>query len=107
MAVIERREKRSFRFDTELSLAWLAAESKLQVDAGALRQDLIDIVAEFSYRLYENQMRIRECAIKIEMVRIAAAVLGGYVAIGILVVLTDAIFAAAIPGFRAMTTPPL
>ena len=41
------------------------------------------------------------------MVRIAAAVLGGYVAIGILVVLTDAIFAAAIPGFRAMTTPPL
>jgi hypothetical protein len=41
------------------------------------------------------------------MVRIAAAVLAGYVAIGILVVLTDQIFAAAIPGFRAITTPPL
>jgi hypothetical protein len=41
------------------------------------------------------------------MVRIAAAVLAGYVAVGVLVVLTDQIFAAAIPGFRAMTTPPL
>jgi hypothetical protein len=41
------------------------------------------------------------------MVRIAAAVLGGYIAIGILVVLTDQIFAAAVPGFRSMTTPPI
>jgi len=39
--------------------------------------------------------------------RIAAAVLAGYVAVGILVVLTDYIFAAVIPGFRAMTTLPL
>jgi hypothetical protein len=41
------------------------------------------------------------------MVRIAAAVLAGYVAIGILVVLTDQIFALAVPGFRAMSPPPL
>jgi hypothetical protein len=41
------------------------------------------------------------------MVRIAGAVLAAYVAIGILVVLTDQIFAATIPGFRTMTTPPL
>jgi hypothetical protein len=40
------------------------------------------------------------------MVRIVAAVLGGYVGIGILVVLTDLVFAAVIPGFRAMTTLP-
>jgi hypothetical protein len=41
------------------------------------------------------------------MVRIAAAVLAGFVAIGILVVLTDQIFAAAVPGFQAMTPAPL
>jgi hypothetical protein len=41
------------------------------------------------------------------MVRIIGAVLAGYVAVGVLVVLTDLIFAAAIPGFRAMTPPPL
>jgi hypothetical protein len=41
------------------------------------------------------------------MVRIIAAVLGGYLAIGILVVLTDQIFAAAVPGFRSISTPPL
>jgi hypothetical protein len=41
------------------------------------------------------------------MVRIAAAVLAGYIAIGALVVLTDQIFAAAIPGFRTMATQPL
>jgi lysylphosphatidylglycerol synthetase-like protein (DUF2156 family) len=40
------------------------------------------------------------------MVRIAAAILAGYVAVGILVVLTDLIFAAAIPGFRNMATQP-
>jgi hypothetical protein len=41
------------------------------------------------------------------MARLIAAVLAGYLAIGVLVVLTDQIFAAAIPGFAAMTTPPL
>ena len=41
------------------------------------------------------------------MVRIAAAVLAGYIAVGVLVVLTDLIFAAAIPGFRTMPTEPL
>jgi hypothetical protein len=41
------------------------------------------------------------------MVRIAAAIVSGYVAVGVLVVLTDLIFAAAIPGFRSMPTPPL
>jgi len=41
------------------------------------------------------------------MVRIISAVLAGYVGIGVLVVLTDLIFAAVIPGFRAMTPPPL
>ena len=41
------------------------------------------------------------------MVRVAAAILTGWVAIGILVVMTDAIFAAAIPGFRTMTPQPL
>jgi|HubBroStandDraft_4_1064222.scaffolds.fasta_scaffold201152_2 hypothetical protein len=41
------------------------------------------------------------------MVRIVGAVLAGYVAIGVLVVLTDLIFAAVIPGFRAMAAPPL
>jgi hypothetical protein len=42
-----------------------------------------------------------------QMVRIIGAVLAGYVAVGILVVLTDLIFAAAVPGFRAMTPAPL
>jgi hypothetical protein len=42
-----------------------------------------------------------------KMLRIAGAVLAGYAGVGVLVVLTDQIFAAAIPGFRAMTTPPL
>jgi hypothetical protein len=41
------------------------------------------------------------------MVRVAAAVLAGYVAVGVLVVLTDQIFAAAIPGFRGMSPQPL
>jgi hypothetical protein len=41
------------------------------------------------------------------MGRIIAAVLAGYLAIGVLVVLTDQIFALAIPGFAALTTPPL
>jgi hypothetical protein len=41
------------------------------------------------------------------MVRIIGAVLAGYIAIGVLVVLTDQIFALAIPGFRNMFTPPL
>jgi hypothetical protein len=41
------------------------------------------------------------------MLRIIGAVLAGYFAIGVLVVLTDQIFAAAIPGFRSMATPPL
>jgi hypothetical protein len=41
------------------------------------------------------------------MVRIAAAVLAGFVGIGILVVLTDQIFAAAVPGFQAITPAPL
>src|ERR1700685_2650025 len=40
------------------------------------------------------------------MLRIIGAVLAGYFAIGVLVVLTDQIFAAAIPGFRTMATPP-
>jgi hypothetical protein len=41
------------------------------------------------------------------MVRVAAAVIAGWVGIGILVVLTDAIFAATVPGFRTMTPQPL
>ena len=40
------------------------------------------------------------------MVRIALAIIAGYIAVGILVVLTDLIFAAAIPGFRTMPTQP-
>jgi hypothetical protein len=40
------------------------------------------------------------------MLRIVGAVLAGYVAIGVLVVLTDQILGAAIPGFRTMATPP-
>jgi hypothetical protein len=42
-----------------------------------------------------------------EMIRIVGAVLAGYVAIGVLVVLTDQIFAVAVPGFRATIPPPL
>jgi hypothetical protein len=41
------------------------------------------------------------------MVRIIGAVLAGYVGVGVLVVLTDMVFAAVIPGFRNMATPPL
>jgi hypothetical protein len=41
------------------------------------------------------------------MLRIIGAVLAGYIAIGVLVVLTDQVFAAAIPGFRNLATPPL
>jgi hypothetical protein len=41
------------------------------------------------------------------MGRIVGAVLAGYVAIGILVVLTDQIFAVAVTGFRSMTALPL
>jgi hypothetical protein len=41
------------------------------------------------------------------MVRIVAAVFAGYVAIGILVVLTDQVFALSVPGFRTMSPPPL
>jgi hypothetical protein len=41
------------------------------------------------------------------MPRIVGSVLAGYIAVGILVALTDLIFAAAIPGFRAMAAPPL
>jgi hypothetical protein len=41
------------------------------------------------------------------MVRIIGAVLAGYVAVGVLVVLTDRIFAAVVPGFGSMATPPL
>ena len=39
--------------------------------------------------------------------RIAGAVIAGYMAIGILVVLTDQIFALAIPGFASLTERPL
>jgi hypothetical protein len=41
------------------------------------------------------------------MLRIIGAVLAGYVEVGALVLLTDLIFAAAVPGFQAMRTPPL
>lgn len=41
------------------------------------------------------------------MLRIIGSVLAGYIAVGILVALTDLIFAAAIPGFRTMAAPPL
>jgi hypothetical protein len=41
------------------------------------------------------------------IIRNVLAVLAGYVAVGILVLLTDQIFAAAVPGFRSMTAPPL
>jgi hypothetical protein len=40
------------------------------------------------------------------MIRTILAIVGGYAAIGILVVTTDQIFAALIPGFRQMATPP-
>ena len=41
------------------------------------------------------------------MWRIPAAVLAGYVFIGVLVVITDQIFNLVIPGFKLMTMPPL
>jgi hypothetical protein len=41
------------------------------------------------------------------MGRTIGAGLAGYALIGVLVVLTDQIFAAVIPGFQNMTTPPL
>jgi hypothetical protein len=41
------------------------------------------------------------------MIRTILAILGGYAAIGILVVATDQVFAALIPGFRQMAMPPL
>src|SRR5271165_4373313 len=41
------------------------------------------------------------------MWRIPAAVLAGYLFIGVLVVITDQIFNMVIPGFRLMTMPPL
>jgi hypothetical protein len=41
------------------------------------------------------------------IVRLIAAILGGYVLIGILVVLTDRLFAILIPGFAGMVNPPL
>jgi hypothetical protein len=41
------------------------------------------------------------------MLRTIGSVLAGYIAVGVLVVLTDLIFAAVIPGFRSMATPPL
>jgi hypothetical protein len=41
------------------------------------------------------------------MLRTIGSVLAGYIAIGVLVVLTDQIFAAVIPGSRTMATPPL
>jgi hypothetical protein len=41
------------------------------------------------------------------MLRTIGSVLAGYIAVGVLVVLTDQIFAAVIPGFRTMATPPL
>ena len=39
--------------------------------------------------------------------RIPAAVLAGYVFIGVLVVITDQIFNMVIPGFKLMTMPPI
>jgi len=41
------------------------------------------------------------------MGRIAGAILAGYALIGVLVVLTDQIFARTISGFATMATPPL
>jgi hypothetical protein len=41
------------------------------------------------------------------MWRILAAVVAGYVLIGVLVVITDQIFNMLIPGFKLMTMPPL
>jgi len=41
------------------------------------------------------------------MVRNILAAIAGYVAIGVLVVLTDQIFSWAIPGFRTLAMPPL
>jgi len=41
------------------------------------------------------------------MGRIVVAVAAGYAAIGVLVVITDQVFAAFIPGFKQMNLPPL
>ena len=41
------------------------------------------------------------------MLRNILAVIGGYLATGLLIFSTDQLFAALIPGFKAMTTPPL
>jgi hypothetical protein len=41
------------------------------------------------------------------MVRTALAVIGGYLAIGILVALTDFLFGQLVPGFKSMTRPPV
>jgi len=41
------------------------------------------------------------------MLRAIGSIFAGYIAIGVLVVLTDQVFAAAIPGFRNMSMPPL
>ncbi|MGD0436043.1 MAG: hypothetical protein ABSB86_06240 [Bryobacteraceae bacterium] len=41
------------------------------------------------------------------MIRTVLAILGGYAVIGILVVATDQVFAALIPGFRSAPMPPL
>ncbi len=40
------------------------------------------------------------------MLRTVLAILGGYAAIGILVVATDQVYAALIPGFRQVSIPP-
>jgi len=41
------------------------------------------------------------------VIRILFAVVAGYAAIGALIVITDQIFAALIPGFQSMIAPPL
>src|ERR1700737_3888386 len=41
------------------------------------------------------------------MLRNILAVIAGYVATGLLIFSTDQLFAALIPGFKTMTTPPL
>jgi hypothetical protein len=40
------------------------------------------------------------------MIRTVLAILAGYAEIGLLVVMTDQLFAAVIPGFRSMAMPP-
>lgn len=41
------------------------------------------------------------------MGRVIAAILAGYGAIGLLIVVTDRLFALVVPGFAAMANPPL